>query len=90
MATLKFDSKSFLAEAGRGRGRDYHERDQTIFSQGDPADVIFYIQRQIKLTAVSRGGKEAVIAVLGAGDFFGEGCLAGQPLRMASAATMSG
>jgi CRP-like cAMP-binding protein len=76
-------------QAGAGAGITY-ERDQTIFSQGDPADVIFYIQRQIKLTAVSRGGKEAVIAVLGAGDFFGEGCLAGQPLRMASAATMSG
>ena len=86
----KFDPKSFLAEAGRGRARTTYERNQTVFSQGDPADAIFYIQKgKIKLTVVSRDGKEAVIALLGAGDFFGEGCLAGQPLRMASATTMS-
>jgi CRP/FNR family cyclic AMP-dependent transcriptional regulator len=58
--------------------------------QGDPADAVFYIQKgKIKLTVVSKQGKEAVVAILGAGDFFGEGCLAGQPFRMASAATMS-
>lgn len=89
-ATAKFDPKSFLAEAGKGRARTAYERNQTVFTQGDPADAIFYIQKgKIKLTVVSRGGKEAVVALLGPGDFFGEGCLAGQPLRMASATTMS-
>jgi CRP/FNR family transcriptional regulator, cyclic AMP receptor protein len=89
-ATVRFDPKSFLAEAGRGRAQIAYQRNQTIFSQGDPADAIFYIQKgKIKLAVVSRSGKEAVVAILGAGDFFGEGCLAGQPLRMASAATMS-
>ena len=89
-ATAKFDPKSFLAEAGKGRALTAYEKNQTIFSQGDPADAIFYVQKgKIKLTAVSREGKEAVLALLGAGDFFGEGCLAGQPLRMAGADTMS-
>jgi CRP/FNR family cyclic AMP-dependent transcriptional regulator len=86
----KFDPVSFLAEAGKGRAQTAYARNQTVFSQGDPADAIFYIQKgKIKLTIVSRDGKEAVVALLGAGDFFGEGCLAGQPLRMASATTMS-
>ncbi len=89
-ATAKFDPKSFLAEAGKGRARTAYESNQTVFTQGDPADAIFYIQKgKIKLTVVSRTGKEAVVALLGSGDFFGEGCLAGQPLRMASATTMS-
>src|SRR5271163_2261182 len=61
-----------------------------IFSQGDAADCIFYIQKgQIQLTVISMQGKEAVIAVLGAGDFCGEGCLVGEPLRMATATTMT-
>jgi len=86
----KFDPKSFLAEAGKGRARTIYEKNQTVFSQGDPADAIFYIQKgKIKLIVVSRDGKEAVDALLGGGEFFGEGCLAGQPLRMASATTMS-
>ena len=81
---------SFLAQAGKGRALTAYESNQTVFTQGDPADAIFYIQiGKIKLTVVSRTGKEAVVALLGPGDFFGEGCLAGQPLRMASAATMS-
>jgi CRP/FNR family cyclic AMP-dependent transcriptional regulator len=89
-ATPNFDPKSFLAETGKGRARISYERNETIFSQGDPADAIFYIQKgKIKLTVVSRTGKEAVVALLTSGDFFGEGCLAGQPLRMASASTMS-
>jgi CRP/FNR family cyclic AMP-dependent transcriptional regulator len=87
---VKFDPQSFLAEAGKGRARTAYESNQTVFTQGDPADAIFYIQKgKIKLTVVSRTGKEAVVALLGPGDFFGEGCLAGQPLRMASATTMS-
>jgi CRP-like cAMP-binding protein len=61
-----------------------------IFAQGDPANAVFYIQQgRVKLTVVSRQGKEAVIALLGTGDFFGEGCLAGQSMRMSSAAAMS-
>jgi CRP/FNR family cyclic AMP-dependent transcriptional regulator len=85
-----FDSRLFLAEAGAGRERTRYQKNQVVFSQGDPADTIFYIQEgKIKLTVVSKQGKEAVVAMLGTGDFFGEGCLAGQPLRMASAVTMS-
>jgi CRP-like cAMP-binding protein len=89
-ARSTFDPKLFLAEAGKGRARTDYQKNQTLFSQGEPADAIFYIQKgKIKLTVVSKQGKEAVVAILGAGDFFGEGCLAGQPLRMASAATLS-
>ena len=61
-----------------------------IFSQGDPADALFYIQRgKVKVTTLSSHGKEAVVAILGAGDFFGEGCLAGQPLRISTVAAMA-
>ena len=87
---LDFDPKSFLASAGKGRTLAGHPKDHAIFLQGDPADAIFYIQKgKIKLTVISKQGKEAVVALLGAGDFFGEGCLAGQSVRMASATTMS-
>ena len=89
-APAKFDPKAFLAKAGKGRTLTDYRKNQVVFSQGDPADAIFYIQKgKIKLTVVSKQGKEAVVAILGAGDFFGEGCLAGQPLRMATATTMS-
>jgi CRP-like cAMP-binding protein len=85
-----FDPKLFLAKVGKGRTKADHQKHQSIFSQGDPADGIFYIQKgKVKLTVVSSEGKEAVIALLGVGDFFGEGCLAGQVQRMATAATMS-
>jgi CRP/FNR family transcriptional regulator, cyclic AMP receptor protein len=85
-----FDLRSFLAAAGKGRTLADYPKDHQVFLQGDPADAIFYVQRgKIKLTVVSKQGKEAVVALLGAGDFFGEGCLAGQALRMASATTMS-
>ncbi len=87
---MTFDPKSFLAKVGKGRTLADYTKNQRIFSQGDPADAIFYIQTgKIKLTVVSKQGKEAVVAILGTDDFFGEGCLAGQPLRMASAAAMS-
>ena len=86
----KFDLKLFLAEPGGGRERSRCRKNRVVFSQGDPADAIFYIQEgTIKLTVVSKQGKEAVIAILGTGDFFGEGCLTGQPLRTASATTIS-
>ena len=85
-----FDPKLFLARADKGRTLSENRKDHKVFLQGDPADAIFYIQKgKIKLTVVSQQGKEAVVAILGAGDFFGEGCLAGQSQRMASATTMS-
>ncbi|HUK18737.1 MAG TPA: Crp/Fnr family transcriptional regulator [Bryobacteraceae bacterium] len=85
-----FDPKRFLAHIGRGRSVARFLPSNRIFAQGDPANAVFYIQEgRVKLTVVSRAGKEAVIAILGAGDFFGEGCLAGQQTRMASAAAMS-
>ena len=86
----KFDPQLFLAEAGEGRTLANYRKNHAIFAQGEPADSIFYIQKgKIKLSVVSSQGKEAVIALLGTGEFFGEGCLAGQFLRMASATTLS-
>jgi len=64
--------------------------DRTVFRQGQPADSLYYLRRgKVKLSVISQQGKEAIIAVLGTGEFFGEGCLAGQPLRMATAVAMS-
>jgi len=84
-----FDPKLFLAEVGEGRTRCDYQKNQKVCSQGDRADAIFYIQKgKVKLTVVSNQGKAAVVAILGAGDFFGEGCLAGQSVRMASAITL--
>src|ERR1700730_6907503 len=85
-----FDPKIFLAKIGKGRTLKDYQQNQMIFSQGDLADAIFYIQKgKVKLTVVSQQGKEAVVAILGAGDFVGEGCLAGQLWRMATAFAMS-
>src|ERR1041384_1787789 len=85
-----FDPEAFLAKADVGRTITHYQSGQVIFSQTDPADAVFYLQQgKIKLTVVSNRGKEAVVAILGAGDFFGEGCLAGQQLRMATATAMS-
>jgi CRP/FNR family transcriptional regulator, cyclic AMP receptor protein len=89
-ATAKFDPESFLAAVGKGRALNEYEKNKMVFSQGDPADAIFHIQKgDIKLTVVSNQGKEAVVGLLVAGDFFGVGCLAGQPLRMVSATAIS-
>ncbi|MGD0133830.1 MAG: Crp/Fnr family transcriptional regulator [Bryobacteraceae bacterium] len=86
----EFDPKVFLAGTGKGRTLAGYAKNHTIFLQGDPADAIFYIHKgQIKLSVGSKQGKEAVVALLGPGDFFGEGCLAGQSVRMASATTLS-
>jgi CRP/FNR family transcriptional regulator, cyclic AMP receptor protein len=83
------DPKSFLAMVGEGRSIGEYRRHQIVFSQGDPADAVFYIQSgKVKLTVVSEHGKEAVIAILGTNDFFGEGCLAGQAQRITTVATM--
>jgi CRP/FNR family cyclic AMP-dependent transcriptional regulator len=85
-----FHIKEFLAEAGEGKTIAPYEEGKVVFAQGDPATALFYIQEgKIKITVVSQAGKEAVIAVLGAGDFFGEGCLAGQQTRMATATAMT-
>jgi CRP/FNR family transcriptional regulator, cyclic AMP receptor protein len=85
-----FDPRAFLAKAGGGRTVSKYARDQVVFSQGDQADAVFYVQKgKVKITVVSAQGKEAVVAVLGAGEFCGEGCLAGQPRRMATATAMS-
>jgi CRP/FNR family cyclic AMP-dependent transcriptional regulator len=87
---LPFDPKLFLAKVGEGRTIAEYSKDHMVFSQGDPANTVFYIQKgKIKLTVVSNAGKEAVIAILGVGDFLGEGCLTTQPLRMATATAMS-
>jgi CRP/FNR family transcriptional regulator, cyclic AMP receptor protein len=81
-----FDPKLFLARAGAGKTRTALRRRQIVFSQGDPADAVFYIEKgRIELRVLSQQGKEAVLASLGMGDFFGEGCLTGQPLHMATA-----
>jgi CRP-like cAMP-binding protein len=85
-----FDSKAFLTAVGDGRTVLAYRKGRVIFSQGDPADSVFYVQRgKIKLGIVSPRGKEAVVAILNSGSFFGEGCLAGQLLRMASAVAMT-
>jgi CRP/FNR family cyclic AMP-dependent transcriptional regulator len=85
-----FDPNVFLVRIGQGRSVMPQRKTRVIFSQGDPADSVFYILKgQVKLTVVSRRGKEAVIGVLGFKDFFGEGCLAGQTVRMATATSMT-
>lgn len=85
-----FDVRAFLDSAGIARQVTKYARSAIVFSQGDPATDVFYIQRgRVKLSVVSPTGKEAVVAVLGAGDFFGEGCLAGQPRRMGTASALN-
>ena len=85
-----FDPAAFLAKAGEGKTVTSYRKGQVIFAQADAADAIFYVQKgKIKLTVVSNRGKEAVVALLGAGDFFGEGCLAGRLVRLSTASAMS-
>lgn len=87
---LSFDPKVFLAKAEGGRTIDAYKADQVLFSQGDTADSVFYIiAGKVKVSVVSKQGKEAVIAMLGADEFCGEGCLAGQTRRMATAMAIS-
>ena len=86
----KFDPKRFLATIGDGRKILAVPKKQSIFTQGDVADAVFYIQKgKVKLTVVSKTGREATIGILSDGNFFGEGALAGQVLRMGSAAAMT-
>jgi CRP/FNR family transcriptional regulator, cyclic AMP receptor protein len=84
-----FDPEQFLAIIGQGRKVVPFPKKQIIFTQGDAADAVFYIQQgKVRLTVLSTIGKEATLGILNEGDFFGEGCLAGQPLRMGSATAM--
>ncbi len=86
----KFDSETFLASVGIGRATEKYARRKTIFRQGDGADAVFYIQKgKVQITVLSEQGKEGVIGILEDGEFFGEGCLAGQPLHMATASAMA-
>ena len=86
-----FDPKAFLASVGQGRTMVKAREGQIIFAQGDPADALFYVQTgKVKVTTLSSHGKEAVVAILGEGNFFGEGCLAGQPLRISSVVAIAG
>src|ERR1700693_5892660 len=88
---IKFDPKTFLSTInGGGRKIAAFPKKKTVFVQGAPSDAVFYIQKgKIKLTVVSKTGKEATIGMLNEGDFFGEGCLTGQPLRLCSATAMT-
>src|SRR5271165_5166728 len=84
-----FDLQVFLDTAGATRRLLKFRRAEKIYSQGDPARGVKYIQEGgVKLSVINEDGKEAVVAMLGPGDFFGEGCLAGQPVRMGSATAM--
>jgi CRP/FNR family cyclic AMP-dependent transcriptional regulator len=86
----EFDPNTFLATIGDGRKILAFEKKQSIFTQGDTADAVFYIRTgKVRLTVVSKAGKEATIGILKEGDFFGEGALAGQKVRMGSAAAMT-
>jgi CRP/FNR family transcriptional regulator, cyclic AMP receptor protein len=85
-----FDAEAFLAKPGSGRTVLTFEKGQTVFAQGDRADAVFYIQQgQVKISVISEQGKEAVVALLHAREFLGEGCLAGQSRRQATAEAMS-
>jgi CRP-like cAMP-binding protein len=89
-AKLPFDPKVFLAKVNGGQRVSDYRKDQIVFRQGDPADAVFYIQSgKAKKTVVSEQGKEAVVALLGPDDFFGEGCLAGEALRLSSVTALT-
>jgi CRP/FNR family transcriptional regulator, cyclic AMP receptor protein len=85
-----FDAQAFLDSAGVARKVTDFRKKETIFTQGDPAKNVLYIQKGgVRLSVVNETGKEAVVAILGPGDFFGEGCLAGQPVRIGSATSIT-
>lgn len=85
-----FNPKSFLTKIGEGRSIGRYRKGQIVFSQGEPADAVFYIQKgKVKVTVVSEQGKEAVVAILGTNKFFGEGCLAGQTQRISTVAALA-
>jgi CRP-like cAMP-binding protein len=89
-AKLAFDPKVFLSKVNGGRAIVDYSKNKIVYRQGDPADSVFYIQSgKVKKTVVSEQGKEAVVALLGTGDFFGEGSLAGEPLRLATVSALT-
>lgn len=86
----KFDPKIFLTTINGGRTRLTYRKDKIVFQQGDPANAVFYLQKgKIKNVVTSEQGKEAVVAIQGEGEFFGEGCLIAQPLRLATATALT-
>jgi CRP/FNR family cyclic AMP-dependent transcriptional regulator len=87
---VTFDPMVFLATVDGGRTVSKYRKNETIFRQGDPAEAVFYIQKgQVKITVVSEQGKEAVVSILSPDEFCGEGCLTGQPRRLATAKAMT-
>ena len=85
-----FDAHAFLEAMGRGRTVSKHQQHDVVFSQGDRADSVYYVRTgKVKLSVTSASGKEAVIGVLGDGDFFGEGSLISQPVRLATATALA-
>jgi len=85
-----FDTATFLAQPANGRSIDRYRKNQVVFSQGDPADAVFYVQKgKLKVTVVSDRGKEAVSAILNPDEFFGEACLTGQVLRLVTVSAMT-
>ncbi len=85
-----FDPQAFLATVSQGRSVADYRKGNVVFQQASPADAVFYVQKgKIKISVASKQGKEAVVALLGQGEFFGEGCLIGQPLRLATAKAMT-
>jgi CRP/FNR family transcriptional regulator, cyclic AMP receptor protein len=88
-AKRAFDAQEFLAKVGEGKTILQFKKGQNVFAQGDPADKVFYIQKgRIRLTVLSDHGKEAVVGIVGAGQFFGEGCMNGHKLRIATTTAM--
>src|SRR5271156_2814833 len=86
----KFNTKTFLSTINGGRKIEAFPKKKTIFAQGDASDAVFYIKEgKVRLTVVSKIGQEATIGILNKGDFFGEGCLTGQVLRLCSATAMT-
>jgi CRP/FNR family transcriptional regulator, cyclic AMP receptor protein len=86
----KFDPALYFGASAKGRSIATHRQKQVIYAQGDAADAVFYIKKgKVKMTVVSKQGKEAVIAILGVDEFLGEGCLIGQPKRLATASAMT-
>jgi CRP-like cAMP-binding protein len=89
-AKKKFDVNVFLTTVDGGRSLSDYRKNQKVFAQGDPADSVFYVQEgQVKVCVISELGKDAVVALHKKGDFFGEGCLTGQPLRLATVIAMT-
>lgn len=85
----KFNVKTFLAQMGEGRSTHQYRRNETVYSQGEPADAVFFVRKgKVKITVVSEQGKEAVVSILGNNEFFGEGCLANQRKRLSTATAL--